>query len=97
MKGFRYEDEKSQRQQQKYAECAMYIMGTPEEDMEDKRGLRLAKVVEIIGAFLAAEEISMLAYKSEVFLQSTHLQRSEHGTNAVKHSQYFFKQADFLQ
>ena len=60
-------------------------------------GLRLARVVEMTGAFLVADEISILVYKSEVFLQSKHLHRSEHGTKAVKHSQYFLRQAVFLQ
>ena len=73
------------------------VMGAPEEDMEERRGLRLARVVEMIGAFFAAEEMSMLAYRSEVFLHSTHLHRSEQGTKAVKHSQYFLRHADFLQ
>lgn len=40
---------------------SIYIMGAPDDDIEVNRGLRLAKVVEIIGAFLAAEEISILA------------------------------------
>ena len=75
----------------------VYIMGVPDDDIEDNNGLRLANVVEIIGAFFAAEEISILAYRSEVFLQSKHLHRSEHGTKAVKHSQYFLRQALFLQ
>jgi hypothetical protein len=36
-------------------------------------------------------------WSSVVFWQSWHLQRSWQGTPAWKHSQYFFKQADFLQ
>ena len=63
----------------------------------DNEGLRLARVVEMIEAFLVAEEMSTLAYRSEVFLHSAHLHLSEQGTKAVKHSQYFFKHADFLQ